>query len=389
MINPDTFCIAPWLSTVITSDSILKPCCAYAGHIIELASDRFNSTNFDNWRNDKLGVIRNELLSGVKHSGCVQCWDQEKNGKLNSYRHHMNETFKNFINTEFDPNVLPGLKYAHFDFGNLCNLKCMQCTPAASSNIETEYKMNKVKLNVAGIEWNLPTDTNWYKSEKFSKFKEEYLNKLTHLFLTGGEPLMIPEALHFLDSMPSSYNIELLITTNGTTVSEKIIAILRKFKKVLITVSLEGIGKHNDYIRHGSKWETIHDNIIKLSSVATGNQINTHHVFQHTSVYSLVPLIKYVHTAHLHLNIGKYYGQEQFKTINSVAPDLVKKFVVELENLQESLHYNYRTRPAISQSLSYLKEYKYDEVLASKFKKYIATIDEIRGENFERSMSPL
>ena len=36
---------------------------------------------------------------------------------------------------------------------------------------------------------------------------------------------------------------------------------LRNFKRVGINLSIDGIGKHFDYIRHGVPWETVKSNL--------------------------------------------------------------------------------------------------------------------------------
>src|SRR5690606_32300777 len=58
-----------------------------------------------------------------------------------------------------------------------------------------------------------------------------------------------------------SKNITLLINTNGTIYSEKLVEIFKSFKKVLLNFSIDDIEARFEYQRKGANWEASINNI--------------------------------------------------------------------------------------------------------------------------------
>ena len=71
----------------------------------------------------------------------------------------------------------------------------------------------------------------------------------------GGEPFYSKSFKKLVDALidnGSSKNISMNLSTNGTIFNASLMdKMLRNFKRVGINLSIDGIGKHFDYIRHG------------------------------------------------------------------------------------------------------------------------------------------
>ena len=157
----------------------------------------------------------------------------------------------------------PGISHLDLRFNNNCNLRCIMCNPMSSSSIMIEH----TELLTQGIEspWpNFGNDSyNWYTDEKGDFFSN--LSDLKEIYLTGGEPMMVKNLDKFLEKLDSS--VMLRFNTNGTLINPKILKELKRFKEVNMCFSIDGIGKVNDYIRWGSNWADIENNINRYSDI--------------------------------------------------------------------------------------------------------------------------
>lgn len=167
-------------------------------------------------------------------------------------------------------------------FGNLCNLRCRMCGPTDSSSWYSDYiKVNnrtffedthgRVALDDSKYNQNA---YDWHNNIEFWQNMEKHIASIEYLYLVGGEPLLIPNHLGFLNYCVESghaSHIELEYNTNMTTLPEKVLALWPHFKAVKIGVSLDGVGPVNDYIRHPSVFSKIVANIKKIESLSCKN----------------------------------------------------------------------------------------------------------------------
>ena len=99
--------------------------------------------------------------------------------------------------------------------------------------------------------------SNWYDEKFFSYFEDL---PLVEVSLAGGEPMMIKHLPEFLDRLDRS--VKLRFTTNGTIHNPKLFKLLEKFDRVIMTVSMDAVGKRIEYIRYGTNWEDIERNTL-------------------------------------------------------------------------------------------------------------------------------
>jgi MoaA/NifB/PqqE/SkfB family radical SAM enzyme len=191
---------------------------------------------------------------GIRNPYCKDCWNDEKAGN-ESVRQRFNRQLADVQSLPDQPRILI-IKH-----GNKCNLACRSCNPHSSSQW---YK------DAYALEEPVEPFKIWL--EKFSNHETSYVNNkdleqtlsswnqgIIFYDLYGGEPLLHPLTYQIIDSALDSQDIQ--IHTNGTIYKPDLVEKLARFRSANIGFSIDGICGLNDYIRSGSKWATILDNL--------------------------------------------------------------------------------------------------------------------------------
>jgi organic radical activating enzyme len=129
---------------------------------------------------------------------------------------------------------------------NLCNLACVYCGPEYSSRWANE-------LNIHAEQPTLEQQAN------FKQYIFDHAATLKHVYLAGGEPLLMKENLELLQKI--NPNVNLRINTNLTKTDTKVFETICGFKNVHWTVSVETLTDEFEYIRYGHKWQDFLDNL--------------------------------------------------------------------------------------------------------------------------------
>jgi organic radical activating enzyme len=220
-------------------------------HNIQISS--IEESFFSNYWNE----ARQLTASNESISGCHKCYKEELGNnqapmsmRLGSnilYNHgylHKNIKFRT-----------PRLEFLELGFGNYCNLACLSC----NSSLSTTWHNDEIKLNEVADEKTKRTIFPKLENLTFQPDKTS-LSTLKVIKFTGGEPMINPEFVKFIDYICEEgrpEQIELEIYTNCSYIpSEKLIANLSRFKEIHLNLSIDAYGQTNDYLRYGSKWET-------------------------------------------------------------------------------------------------------------------------------------
>jgi MoaA/NifB/PqqE/SkfB family radical SAM enzyme len=150
--------------------------------------------------------------------------------------------------------------------GNLCNLKCRMCSPVSSRLLIPEWR---TLFNVAADDPRLAAleSVDWFSADTLWENCAALAPQVQTLHFAGGEPLLITRMLDFLSRLVehgSAPGITLSYVTNLTTLPERVVTLWPRFAAVSITVSLDGAGPLNTYIRFPSKWENIDAHLTAL-----------------------------------------------------------------------------------------------------------------------------
>lgn len=193
-------------------------------------------------------------------------------------------------------------------FGNLCNQKCIMCGPVFSNMWYDEYfdyfKTNKVgqstKIevlkNTATGKWIQPENLKWYEDPRWWPKFENMMPYLRHIYVTGGEPMVVPAHDEMLDRLINSgyaHNIWLEYDTNCSAINDSIAERWSHFKKVHIRGSMDSVGDQYEVIRYPGKWARFQENVRRLKDYekqSTGkiNLLALSTCFQIATMFSII-----------------------------------------------------------------------------------------------------
>lgn len=295
-LNKDTFCIMPWLSINTTASGMARLCCLSSaapdgGVITSPDGEPLNlssSTPDEILNSDYLKKIRLAMLDDKVLPQCTTCLTKESYGK-SSRRTYGNKHFSFMLTKETarektapDGTIEAAGVYWDLRFGNLCNLKCITCHPVSSNqwynnfvainNDNPEFTDNTRVIQLVKNEKGRYIDRgefDWWKSEKFWQVLEDSIPVISHIYFTGGEPLLIEPHYAFLEKLIASGRADKVILeydTNLMAVKSSLQHIWSHFKKVRLSVSLDDFGEQNEYVRLNSNWNMIVKNVDKVKS---------------------------------------------------------------------------------------------------------------------------
>ena len=200
-------------------------------------------------------------------------------------------------------------------FGNKCNLDCYMCLPYDSSTRATT--MNSKDLKDQKIFYELSMEASRNIKPIKTKFSSSVIDQITELApyiynlkLIGGEPLVMKNYYQLLQKIVDSGHSDKIKVKYQTNMSVlelnrlKIIDFIPKFDLFEFTVSLDSIGKENDYIRRRSNWDEIVNNIKSVSRYPNV-QINVNGAISFLSVLSFYKLIDWFDKNVKHLNLSQ------------------------------------------------------------------------------------
>jgi sulfatase maturation enzyme AslB (radical SAM superfamily) len=286
-----SFCIMPFVHLYINEFNQMAPCCL--GTPIKT-----HSQDFDFYTDEDLNGIRQSMQHGERVKECSWCYELEDNGADSSRIFNTTDWAIKLKTTDISE-IETKLRYYDVRNDNLCNLACRTCHPGSSTQLEKEYKE---------LKWNFKPNSNKFKLSETVDY-----DTVESVYIAGGEPTLMPEFTKFLTTAieKNRNDIALTIITNATNVNKNILNLLSKFKNISFTLSLDGYGPVNRYIRWPSDWDTIVTNIEKLKAITSNISVNvTVSIYNITRLHDLVCFLElalpYPPTILLNQASGKY-----------------------------------------------------------------------------------
>lgn len=288
MLPVKPFCAVPFIEAFSGGDSNFRNCCASVPEIKSESGENFATW----WTSSKLENFRQELYTENWPRNCEQCKIQELDSG-ESFRTHVNKTLD-----QVDLTVKWPQRW-HLKFGNICNLGCWICNENYSSVIENHKKRIGI-LSENFVDSNHTFSQLWPSLEK-DILKSYDLHDIVNITIVGGEPLYNKNVLDFLSMLVNkglSRKTRLEIHTNGTTVKHQIFS-KENWNYLCIFVSVDAIGKKAEWLRYGSDWSTITQNIEFFKTVA--DYVEIHCVVSVLNIRDLPALNQYCTDYHLPL----------------------------------------------------------------------------------------
>jgi sulfatase maturation enzyme AslB (radical SAM superfamily) len=222
--------------------------------------------------------IRQQLLAGESPAGCVECAAMEQHQKISGRQRQLLKVgvrveqfektlvsspwFDTFTADTF--NQLP--QDWQIDLGNYCNSACVFCSPSNSSRLAQEWQ-------TIGLIKNLPPK-NWTDNQDLI---ERFVNTLSqsphirYLHFIGGETVITPAFKTILQALVRAglnRTATIGFTTNLTVWDSQVIDLLKQFRGVNLGMSVETFDVVNDYVRWPSKLPVVLENLDRWQEVA-------------------------------------------------------------------------------------------------------------------------
>jgi sulfatase maturation enzyme AslB (radical SAM superfamily) len=354
----------PWTGLMYNFDGAVKNCIRSAGAIGDLKHENIQdivlgSTNVSAQQN----IVNNQPVAT-----CHTCYDLEgdKSGFniISDRIFYIRELKKVPTDTYQSGNF--DLQTVDVRWTNLCNFSCVYCGPDFSSKWAAEL--------------NEYLDTpSASQKQQFKNYIFENAHKLKHVYLAGGEPLLMKENEEFLDLLKSNNpGVNLRINTNLSKVDTRVFDKICQFKNVHWIVSVETIEEEFEYVRHGGRWTDFLDNLNTIGKLDHRISFNMlHFLLNYQSVFGCVDFLK---------NLG-------FHNNSYIIGALLDPLYLNVRNLPDSVLNSVRDtlQNKINQHPGYLLEDSYRNMLAylnTPFEKNLkqsfadlAILDQRRGLN--------
>lgn len=280
----NTFCAFPFNQVCIKSEGKFSPCCNSERpennwNPLNIGEHEINGmTPIDMFEHDSMKELREYGLNNKRHPACTTCWKQEDNG-IKSPRLFSSTTIIDTNNFK--------LKCIDTATSNKCNLRCMMCYPGTSTGLQKDVKYFKEHGITLPISWG-KHDVEEPGPINVWKWLNENNHLLEELKVSGGEPFYDKDFNRFLDKAHS--NLVLHIHTNGTKIKmDKI----KKFKKLVLIFSIDGIGKTYEYIRYPMTWKVIERKTKQYVKERPQDKIHTNFVLSSLNALNVADYLKW------------------------------------------------------------------------------------------------
>lgn len=241
------FCPMPWTGLMYNSDGRVKNCIRSAGAIGDLKHNTIEeilhgSVNLD---------TQTRMLANQPGRNCYTCYDLEKNKSgfdiisdrvfyIRELKHVPLETYRQ------DQHDLHTIDVR---WTNLCNFSCVYCGPEFSSRWAEELQ-------------HVSQGPSAEQLENFKQYIFDHASKLQHVYLAGGEPLLMKQNLELLELLLQvNPGVNLRINTNLSKTDTRVFDLICQFANVHWTISVETQAQEFEYIRFGGRWQDFLENL--------------------------------------------------------------------------------------------------------------------------------
>lgn len=205
-----------------------------------------NGRSFDDLQSldssDWLRSLRSNMYLDIWPDECQRCQRDEIAGRKSIRQHSFDRDIilrphrENYL-------IVGGI------LDNICNAACQFCD---------ERKSSKIGHLKHGVDYKI--------MENMQAFRRIPDERILELDINGGEPSNSPNYSQLLDQPPKNVKI-IRINTNASKFMPNIMPLLDMGIKVIITISLDGVGKIYEYARWPLKWDKFNSVVKQYKAV--------------------------------------------------------------------------------------------------------------------------
>jgi len=274
MLTNPLFCPMPWTGLMYNFDGTVKNCIRSAGPLGNIKDQPIEQILVGNNQSRQQQIVDQKPVET-----CQTCYDLERGKK--GFDHISDRIFyiRELKNTPVDTYQVGNFDLQAVDvrWTNLCNFACVYCSPEFSSRWSEELKIRR----------NVPDQQ---QLTDFKNYIYDHAGQLKHVYLAGGEPLLMKENLTLLEKLDPNVNIR--INTNLSKVDTRVFEAVCKFPNVHWTVSVETQAEEFEYIRHGGSWPDFLDNLAIIKQLDHKISFNMlHFLLNYQSIFDCVDFL--------------------------------------------------------------------------------------------------
>ena len=256
LVTHDSLCILPWHGFSLFPNGDVKNCAISKEVLGNIHDDDILSI----LKNEKNQQVKMDMINHVRHDRCDTCYRSESLQNAHHLQKISNRSWYMKVmgnhnlsaysdKSFFSPEILD------LRWRNTCNFSCIYCGPDLSSSWAKELR----------------DYSNVVEESSFLKAKEKIfsnLDKVKHVYMAGGEPLLIKENLELLNLLKTiNKDVTIRVNTNLSQIKNKIFeSLVTDFKNVKWTVSIDSIEESFEYVRFPGNWENFVANLRVLQS---------------------------------------------------------------------------------------------------------------------------
>lgn len=259
--NNKSLCLYPFINLINDYGSAVQ-CQKVSTPVTKIES-------ITDWSTDPaFATIRNNMLAGLQMpEKCQICYEREETGEESARQFESLEWAMELglSNKQDLKNIKSPVLY-EIRPSNKCNIMCRMCDGDHSHLIQKENEEIGFASSTRPPMQDFPYDKIDFDTVK-------------RIYWAGGEPTVMPEFYAFLRRSIEQKQTDfyLSIGTNGQKISDLLLDLLKEFPCVNFSISFDGYGKINDYIRWGSDFDVIRTNCYKI--LEQGHQLSFQTVF--------------------------------------------------------------------------------------------------------------
>jgi len=275
MLTNPTFCPMPWSGLMYNFDGAVKNCIRSAGPLGNIKDQPIEQILVGNNQSRQQQIVDCQPVET-----CPTCYYLDRGKK--GYDNISDRIFyiRELKNTPIDTYQVGNFDLQTVDvrWTNLCNFACVYCGPEFSSRWSEELKIRR----------NVPDQQ---QLTDFKNYIYDHAGQLKHVYLAGGEPLLMKENLTLLEKLDPNVNIR--INTNLSKVDTRVFEEICKFPNVHWTVSVETLTQEFEYIRHGGSWQDFLDNLTIIRQLEHKISFNMlHFLLNYNSIFDCVDFLQ-------------------------------------------------------------------------------------------------
>jgi MoaA/NifB/PqqE/SkfB family radical SAM enzyme len=327
--NSNGFCVLPWLHMSLNPDGNVTLCCQSHHPLYDSQGERLNAQTHsleEIWNSAGMADIRRRMAEGEELPHCARCRLEEKYGRV-SYRIHSNKQWLDHhpqgsaIRAEIEASTSGAIanrpKYLNLRLGNLCNLACTICKPLYSSQIERDPVHSKWITDAPYIRLAGRFDGtgDWSQSEELLGEIIAIADQVEVVHLAGGEPTVNETHIAFLRSLCTAgraASIDITMSSNLTNVRPEVFSLLARFRSLVVTVSIDGVGSTYEYVRYPSKWSALVRNVARLREACPRARLQINATLQALNLHNLADLFEWADQQRIPITLSMGRGLDRY-----------------------------------------------------------------------------